>query len=810
MISNKWMIAICIIILGLYVQPILAQDGAKNLTVTVNTFTGEEGNKELKGNLIITENEGTDKKINISFTNLIEENSSQILNKSKINVFSSDLDKDQSKYTVTVKGYNVWVGEISINTTGIKSGTYDGKAIIEGTNFTPLDIGLSLKLAKPTWLKFVFLFLASIFIIFAVYLLDKGPTKYIVLVVIAVLAGLLLFMFPLFDAPENTLLSTSFFIPLAAYIVEYLTKRRDDRLALEKSVTEVKKKAVEDAVDFHSALLEEISAHAATFSCIDGVGANPLKDEVWTDGKKKAGMVSDLHGLILAQYYQYTDDFNMYLEARQGKKSLEYPFLFSWDKISGNDSAILKEFLERYCGIDWVKTANIELIGHNQIKVYIENTDNKILWLILNHEKNKVELINDERIDEFIVKNENDIYLGIDNFHSKFNQFNKAYKELVDILYYNLFYNIGSFQYKFHSFKEFEVPFRIPDELRHYLADITGKKMYLFNWYGIPGNDNERLITFLKQNYGIDWITEYLFTWEKVPGDDSKRFLEFLKQEFDICCVETEKIEKIDDMNKRVIAEKNYLSLGLNNEKTKVNLKIDDGRSAEFIAKSENGKLNIYKTVEIQCIDEKTIKVSNKNKYVKLKLNDDKNKVKLEINDVRTDFFIAKMETDKLKIYEIIINKDEKLYSEKVAEKLMKKIETEFNKKYENLQETLKELSKFKIQEQAAETSNAKKPSITVTYNEDTTPPSISITSPTNNQIFTISNVTVSGTASGNVALSKVEVKVGSGSYQMATGTASWSKSVTLASGCNTIYARVTDTSGNVKETSITVTYNKK
>ena len=63
MIDKKWMIAIWIIILGLYIQPILAQEVAENLTATVNTFTGEEGNKELKGNLIITENEGKDRKV---------------------------------------------------------------------------------------------------------------------------------------------------------------------------------------------------------------------------------------------------------------------------------------------------------------------------------------------------------------------------------------------------------------------------------------------------------------------------------------------------------------------------------------------------------------------------------------------------------------------------------------------------------------------------------------------------------------------------------------------------------------------------
>ncbi|CAD6490372.1 MAG: hypothetical protein KFBDDELM_00256 [Candidatus Argoarchaeum ethanivorans] len=53
-----------------------------------------------------------------------------------------------------------------------------------------------------------------------------------------------------------------------------------------------------------------------------------------------------------------------------------------------------------------------------------------------------------------------------------------------------------------------------------------------------------------------------------------------------------------------------------------------------------------------------------------------------------------------------------------------------------------------------------------------------------------------------------MEVKVGYGSWQTASGTTSWSKSVTLASGSNTIYAKATDTSGNTKETSVTVTYN--
>src|SRR5659263_13520 len=80
---------------------------------------------------------------------------------------------------------------------------------------------------------------------------------------------------------------------------------------------------------------------------------------------------------------------------------------------------------------------------------------------------------------------------------------------------------------------------------------------YLFNWNEIPGNDNDRLIDFLRKNYGINWVR-------------------------------IAKIEKMDDGKTiRVSVDKNSLSFSLNIEKTKVNLIIDDGRASEFIAKME-------------------------------------------------------------------------------------------------------------------------------------------------------------------------------------------------------------------------------
>ena len=84
-----------------------------------------------------------------------------------------------------------------------------------------------------------------------------------------------------------------------------------------------------------------------------------------------------------------------------------------------------------------------------------------------------------------------------------------------------------------------------------------------------------------------------MFSWDEIAGNDNGRLIEYLTQNFDIDWVKTAKIEKIDDDKTiRVSTERNSLSLRLS-EKTKVNLKIDDGRSDELFTKTEDFKLNI-------------------------------------------------------------------------------------------------------------------------------------------------------------------------------------------------------------------------
>jgi len=85
-------------------------------------------------------------------------------------------------------------------------------------------------------------------------------------------------------------------------------------------------------------------------------------------------------------------------------------------------------------------------------------------------------------------------------------------------------------------------------------------------------------------------IDKSLFSW-----DDNERLIGFLKKRFDIEWAENAKAETTDDgKTLRLYFENHLISLKLNDDITKVDLKIDDGRTYEFIAKTENGKLNIY------------------------------------------------------------------------------------------------------------------------------------------------------------------------------------------------------------------------
>lgn len=102
---------------------------------------------------------------------------------------------------------------------------------------------------------------------------------------------------------------------------------------------------------------------------------------------------------------------------------------------------------------------------------------------------------------------------------------------------------------------------------------------------------------------------------------------------------------------------------------------------------------------------------------------------------------------------------------------------------------------------------NTSLPQSFTVYYDTSAPAAPVITSPAEGFRFTASSLAVSGTASDNVSLDKVEVKVDTGAWEMATGTTNFSKTISsLALGSHTIYVRAIDKAGNVSsESTVTI-----
>jgi len=88
----------------------------------------------------------------------------------------------------------------------------------------------------------------------------------------------------------------------------------------------------------------------------------------------------------------------------------------------------------------------------------------------------------------------------------------------------------------------------------------------------------------------------------------------------------------------------------------------------------------------------------------------------------------------------------------------------------------------------------------------DTTAPAVAILSPQDGATLAFPMVTVTGSASDNVAVEKVELSTDGTTWVLVSGALSWSANVNLHDGSNTITARATDSSGNAATTTITVT----
>ena len=223
-----------------------------------------------------------------------------------------------------------------------------------------------------------------------------------------------------------------------------------------------------------------------------------------------------------------------------------HKYLFSWDEVLVNNCVEFKKFIIEYlkknCNIHCVPRIQIKIEPDKPIRV---NTKKKQLSLYLTSEKTKMELEIDDKVDTFIVKTEN----------GKLNIYES--NTICDC------------------------------NLRGANLSNVNMESIIFDRSNLNG-----------ANLG-SYINMYLFSWDEVPGEDNEELINFLKQEFDI---DSRKIEKNDD-NKPITVdaikngENKHLSLEPNTKKTKVNLKMSDIIIYEFIAETENDKLHIYKNI---------------------------------------------------------------------------------------------------------------------------------------------------------------------------------------------------------------------
>lgn len=178
------------------------------------------------------------------------------------------------------------------------------------------------------------------------------------------------------------------------------------------------------------------------------------------------------------------------------------------------------------------------------------------------------------------------------------------------------------------------------------------RRNLLFNWNQVTGKDTNKVKRFLKKKLNIN---KYLFTWGEVPGRDNDILRRFLKKTFYIDWIGNARIEKIEDGKTiRLHFKKNLLSLKLNDEKTKVSLNLDDGRADEFIVRIKNENLNIYNdwiNENIEKISDRMINIKTGKNTVSLKLNESKTQVDFMVDETLMNELVVKLEDDNLNIY---------------------------------------------------------------------------------------------------------------------------------------------------------------
>jgi hypothetical protein len=199
-----------------------------------------------------------------------------------------------------------------------------------------------------------------------------------------------------------------------------------------------------------------------------------------------------------------------------------------------------------------------------------------------------------------------------------------------------------------------------------YETKTTIKKPYVFNCYEIPGYESDNFKKYLKTKFSANWIDSaniqkmFLFSWDEITKNGINRLTGYLSQKFGIEWIKSAKIEKIEKENTIKLTNKEQsISLKLNTDKTKVNIEIkNDSRTDELIVNDEKGNLNIYLKTNITNINNNinNLKISSAVKYpeksIILTITPGKPEITLTSDEGKTFSYEGELIDGRLIIYE--------------------------------------------------------------------------------------------------------------------------------------------------------------
>ncbi len=188
----------------------------------------------------------------------------------------------------------------------------------------------------------------------------------------------------------------------------------------------------------------------------------------------------------------------------------EKTYLFCWDKIPGKDETLLKEFIRQNFSIDWVKTAEIQKINENTIKIFL---DKKYVLLHLLNGKTKVNLFfNDNRTYELTAKEEK----GRTNIFAQINPAAVALDEC------GLFYILDSTSCTlccYDAISDKRIGISCIGSCGKDIGNFYNPKKINFDKYTLWVLDtgNKRLQGFSRENYQIKYVIDKFIEDKNIP-----------------------------------------------------------------------------------------------------------------------------------------------------------------------------------------------------------------------------------------------------------------------------------------------------